>query len=198
MSFAPEPAHRARDRARRPRSLLCNLGTPDEPTPAAVRRYLAEFLSDPRVVEIPRLLWLADPARHHPAHAAGAVGAQVREHLDAGRLAAQGLDREAGAAARRLPRPARPPVLVRHAMRYGQPSIAGVLDALQGRRRRRACWCCRSTRSTRRRRRRASATRVAAWMQRAPQPARAALRQALPRRPGLHRRAGAPRQRPLA
>ena len=37
--------------------LLVNLGTPDAPEPAAVRRYLAEFLSDPRVVEIPRLLW---------------------------------------------------------------------------------------------------------------------------------------------
>ena len=38
--------------------LLCNLGTPDEPTPAAVRRYLRQFLSDPRVVEIPRAVWL--------------------------------------------------------------------------------------------------------------------------------------------
>ena len=38
--------------------LLVNLGTPDEPTPKALRRYLAEFLSDPRVVEIPRLIWL--------------------------------------------------------------------------------------------------------------------------------------------
>jgi ferrochelatase len=37
--------------------LLVNLGTPDAPTAAAVRRYLAEFLSDPRVVEAPRLLW---------------------------------------------------------------------------------------------------------------------------------------------
>ena len=37
--------------------LLVNLGTPDASTPAAVRRYLAEFLSDPRVVEIPRLVW---------------------------------------------------------------------------------------------------------------------------------------------
>ncbi len=37
--------------------LLINLGTPDEPTPAAVRRYLRQFLSDPRVVEIPRLVW---------------------------------------------------------------------------------------------------------------------------------------------
>lgn len=38
--------------------LLVNLGTPDEPTAPALRRYLKEFLSDPRVVEIPRLVWL--------------------------------------------------------------------------------------------------------------------------------------------
>jgi len=37
--------------------LLCNLGTPDAPRPAELRRYLKEFLSDPRVVEVPRLLW---------------------------------------------------------------------------------------------------------------------------------------------
>src|SRR5688572_11741235 len=37
--------------------LLVNLGTPDAPTPSAVRRYLREFLWDPRVVEIPRPLW---------------------------------------------------------------------------------------------------------------------------------------------
>ncbi|MAY42454.1 MAG: ferrochelatase [Oceanospirillaceae bacterium] len=39
--------------------LLINLGTPDEPTPKALRRYLKEFLSDHRVVEIPRLIWMA-------------------------------------------------------------------------------------------------------------------------------------------
>ncbi|MES2662897.1 MAG: ferrochelatase [Pseudomonadota bacterium] len=38
--------------------LLVNLGTPDAPTPKALRRYLAEFLGDPRVVEIPRLIWM--------------------------------------------------------------------------------------------------------------------------------------------
>lgn len=37
--------------------VLVNLGTPDEPTPKAVRRYLRSFLSDPRVVEAPRILW---------------------------------------------------------------------------------------------------------------------------------------------
>jgi protoporphyrin/coproporphyrin ferrochelatase len=45
------------DRAPRIGVLLVNLGTPDAPTPAAVRRYLAEFLSDPRVVEIPPAIW---------------------------------------------------------------------------------------------------------------------------------------------
>ena len=51
---APSFAH---DRPTRLGVLLINLGTPDAPTTAAVRRYLAQFLSDPRVVEIPRALW---------------------------------------------------------------------------------------------------------------------------------------------
>src|SRR3546814_20449515 len=37
--------------------LIVNLGTPDAPTPAAVKRYLGEFLSDPRVIEIPQIVW---------------------------------------------------------------------------------------------------------------------------------------------
>ena len=37
--------------------LWCNLGSPDAPTAAAVRPYLADFLGDPRVVEIPKVLW---------------------------------------------------------------------------------------------------------------------------------------------
>ncbi len=54
--FRPEPAH---DHALPMRIgvLLVNLGTPEAPTPGAVRRYLAEFLADPRVVEIPRVAW---------------------------------------------------------------------------------------------------------------------------------------------
>ena len=55
--FRPEPEYR-HGQPERTAVLLCNLGTPDEPTPAAVRRYLAEFLADPRVVEIPRAIWL--------------------------------------------------------------------------------------------------------------------------------------------
>ena len=38
--------------------ILANLGTPDEPTAPAIKRYLAEFLSDPRVVNLPRSIWL--------------------------------------------------------------------------------------------------------------------------------------------
>jgi protoporphyrin/coproporphyrin ferrochelatase len=61
MSFAKEPLH-AHGQATKALSktavLFCNLGTPDEPTAPALRRYLAEFLSDHRVVEIPRVLWL--------------------------------------------------------------------------------------------------------------------------------------------
>ena len=88
MTYLAEP-HRARP-PRRIGVLLVNLGTPDAPTAAAVRRYLAEFLSDPRVVEIPRVVVAADPARRDPARAAGAVGDEVRDDLEHGRLAAAG------------------------------------------------------------------------------------------------------------
>ncbi len=37
--------------------ILANLGTPDEATVPAVRRFLKQFLSDPRVIEIPKLIW---------------------------------------------------------------------------------------------------------------------------------------------
>ncbi len=56
MTFQPEPTHRHGDAARTG-VLLVNLGTPAEPTPHAVRRFLSQFLSDPRVVEIPRAVW---------------------------------------------------------------------------------------------------------------------------------------------
>ncbi len=56
MAHAPEPPF-AHDRAPRIGVLLVNLGTPDAATPSAVRRFLAEFLSDPRVVEIPAVAW---------------------------------------------------------------------------------------------------------------------------------------------
>jgi protoporphyrin/coproporphyrin ferrochelatase len=57
MAYLPEPAF-THGSAQRIGILLVNLGTPEAPTPGAVRAYLREFLSDPRVVEIPRALWM--------------------------------------------------------------------------------------------------------------------------------------------
>ena len=56
MRFRPEPPHSHGGPAR-VGVLLVNLGTPEAPTARAVRPYLREFLSDPRVVEIPRPIW---------------------------------------------------------------------------------------------------------------------------------------------
>jgi protoporphyrin/coproporphyrin ferrochelatase len=107
--------------------LLVNLGTPDAPTPAAVRRYLAEFLSDPRVVEQPRWLWL--PVLHgvilriRPARSAAlyrTIWTPEGSPLQTGMAAL--------AAAVQVERP---DLIVRHAMRYGEPSLATQLTALQ-------------------------------------------------------------------
>lgn len=57
MTKGRSAADAQRGQANRAGVLLVNLGTPDAPTAAAVRRYLKEFLSDPRVVEVPRPLW---------------------------------------------------------------------------------------------------------------------------------------------
>jgi ferrochelatase len=111
--------------------LLCNLGTPDEPTPPALRRYLAEFLSDRRVVEIPRLLWWlilhgvilrVRPAKSAAKYASvwlpeGSpllVWTKKQSLLLAGTLGERGHK-----------------IAVRYAMRYGNPSVASVLDEMK-------------------------------------------------------------------
>lgn len=112
--------------------LLVNLGTPEAPTRGSVRRYLKEFLADPRVVEVPRLVWWpilnliilnTRPARS--AHAYQKIwcedGSPLRHYS---RLQAQALEAEL---ALRLANPV--PVVL--AMRYGKPSIAVGLRALQ-------------------------------------------------------------------
>lgn len=110
--------------------LLVNLGTPDAPTPAAVRRYLAEFLSDPRVVEIPKAVW--QPILHgvilrtRPRKSAEAYS-QVWGP-DGSPLAAI-TARQARALGERLEEP----VIVDWAMRYGTPAIADRLASLQAR-----------------------------------------------------------------
>ena len=111
--------------------LLCNLGTPDAPTTAATRRYLAEFLSDQRVVEIPALVW--KPILHgvilrtRPAKSAAKYrsvwmpeGSPLAVWTDKQAKLLRGSLGEAGHQ-----------VLVRPAMRYGNPSIASQLDAFK-------------------------------------------------------------------
>ena len=108
--------------------LLVNLGTPDAPTPKAVKRYLAEFLSDPRVIEIPQIVWQvilrAIVLNTRPRKSAGAY---ARVWTDRGSpLAAITQDQAEGLQSRLGSQ-----VLVRHAMRYGQPSIEARLGELQ-------------------------------------------------------------------
>jgi ferrochelatase len=110
--------------------LLCNLGTPDEPTTKAVRRYLREFLSDPRVVEIPRAAWLPilyglilplrsakSAAKYQAIWTPEGSPLKVWTERQAKRL--QGWLGEHGHRVR-----------VAYAMRYGNPAIARQLDAL--------------------------------------------------------------------
>lgn len=108
--------------------LLVNLGTPDAPTPKAVRRYLAQFLSDPRVVEIPRLVWwpilhgvILNTRPKKSAHAYAQVWTEQGSPLAAHTRA------QAEALQARLQGVAD----VRWAMRYGQPNIADELARLQ-------------------------------------------------------------------
>jgi ferrochelatase len=111
--------------------LLCNLGSPDEPTPAAVRRYLAQFLSDPRVVEIPKVLWW--PILHgiilrvRPAKSAAKYASVwMPEGAPLKVITARQAKQLQGWLGERGHR-----VHVRWAMRYGNPSIASELDALK-------------------------------------------------------------------
>ncbi len=129
-AFKPEPPFN-HGQAPRTAVLLCNLGTPDAPTSSAVRRYLAEFLGDHRVVEIPRLIWMAILhgiiLRVRPAKSAAKYatiwsdeGSPLKVWTEKQAHALQQLFAARGEA-----------VTVRYAMRYGNPSIASQLDALK-------------------------------------------------------------------
>jgi ferrochelatase len=110
--------------------LLVNLGTPDAPAAPAVRRYLAEFLSDPRVVDLPGWLWrpilhgIVLPLRaRQSAEKYAAIwtpeGSPLKWHTERqARLLREALARSGYA------------VRVEHAMRYGQPSIPEALTRL--------------------------------------------------------------------
>ena len=107
--------------------LLVNLGTPDAPDEGAVRRYLAEFLSDRRVVEIPQIFWqpilrglVLRTRPRKSAHAYSQVwtdeGSPLAFHTAA---QARALQARLGDAA-----------IVRYAMRYQKPAMAAELDKL--------------------------------------------------------------------
>ena len=107
--------------------LLINLGTPDAPDAAAVRRYLAEFLSDPRVIEIPKLAW--KPILHgiilrtrpkKSAHAYGQVWMNEGSPLAViARRQTEALRAHIGDRVR-----------VEYAMRYGNPGIAAAVERM--------------------------------------------------------------------
>ncbi|KKO48077.1 ferrochelatase [Arsukibacterium sp. MJ3] len=109
--------------------LLTNLGTPDAPTPKALKRYLKQFLSDPRVVEVPRLLWWfilngiilqIRPRRSAKAYATVFTeqGSPLLFHTR----------QQAEAIAKAFADDGNTDVVVDFAMRYGNPSFASVLD----------------------------------------------------------------------
>jgi ferrochelatase len=111
--------------------LYCNLGTPDAPTTPAVRRYLAEFLSDQRVVEIPKPIWWlilhGIILRIRPKKSAAkyasiwtAEGSPLKVWTD---KQAQLLGQVLKARGHH--------VAVRYAMRYGNPSMASQLEELK-------------------------------------------------------------------
>lgn len=108
--------------------LIVNLGTPESPEPGDVKRYLKEFLSDPRVIEIPAVIWQVILRgiilNTRPKKSAEAYSKVWTERgsplLVITQDQAAGLQQRLGDA-----------VLVRNAMRYGKPSIPTELKALQ-------------------------------------------------------------------
>lgn len=108
--------------------LVVNLGTPEAPTPEAVRRYLGEFLGDPRVVALPRWLW--KPLLRGvilPRRGAQSAEKYAQVWLPEGSPLAVYTQRLAEAMQARLP-----DWRVMHAMRYGEPALADILRDLRG------------------------------------------------------------------
>ena len=112
--------------------LLVNLGTPTAPTAAALRPYLKEFLSDPRVVEIPRPIWWlilngiilnTRPAKSAKKYASvwTSEGSPLKVHTEKQAKLLAGFLAQAG----------QRELHVSWAMRYGQPSIRSQLDAMR-------------------------------------------------------------------
>ena len=131
MTATPDPRQFPHERAARPGVLLVNLGTPDAPTPKALRRYLREFLSDRRVVELPRALWL--PLLYgvilpfRSKNSARLYRSIWREDGSPLLTYSRSLARQLESTLRER---TQLPVPVRLGMRYGNPSVADALAEL--------------------------------------------------------------------
>jgi ferrochelatase len=112
--------------------LLVNLGTPDAPTTHAVRRYLAEFLSDPRIVAVPKFIWQiilqGIILRTRPKRSAKAY-ASIWTEEGSPLLAIS--KKQRGALENKIEPFFNDQVSVALAMRYGNPSIPTVLQSLR-------------------------------------------------------------------
>lgn len=112
--------------------LLANLGTPDAPTAPALRRYLAEFLSDPRVIEVPRPIWWVILhgiiLRTRPRRSARAYKKIWTESGSPIMTIAQN---QAAGIQKILRERHSMPIHVELAMRYGNPSIRAGLEKLR-------------------------------------------------------------------
>ncbi len=112
--------------------LLTNLGTPDAPTTAAVRRYLREFLSDPRVVEAPRAIWwLVLNLFVLPFRPRRSASLYARIWSADGSPLLSISERQAEALRVELAGRAGTPLAVALGMRYGNPSLSSALRSLQ-------------------------------------------------------------------
>ena len=131
--YRPEPAFR-HDRAARTGVLLVNLGTPAAPTAAALRPYLKQFLSDPRVVEIPRAVWwliLNGIILNTRPKASAKKYASI--WTDEGSPLMVHTMRQSKLLAAYLAKAGHDDLDVDFAMRYGAPSIGDTLDAMRAR-----------------------------------------------------------------
>ncbi len=112
--------------------LITNLGTPEAPTTSALRKYLAQFLSDPRVVEMPRLLWKCILhgviLRIRPRRSAAAYQTVWTEEGSPLMVYTQ---QQYEGLSQSLKKKYGEHVVVKFAMRYGQPSIAQSIEAMQ-------------------------------------------------------------------
>lgn len=112
--------------------LITNLGTPDEPTTAGLRRYLAEFLWDPRIVDMPRPLWWlilhGFILRFRPSRSAASYRTVW---TDEGSPLLSISKKQLEALRQLLSQQVNGPVVVELGMRYGNPSISSALERLR-------------------------------------------------------------------